>query len=479
MIAGWLRALLAACALIATAGPGWGQGRMALVIANRDYGPDQVATPSANRLAKDLGALGFAVERKEDLTEKELEGELTAFLRRTPTNGTAVVCFSGRGLSRVSGQKRERSVRLQGVGEAKDERSAERAGVDVQRLFPHIEKSCGARRVLLLFEFAENPALKSAAVPTAGHLAELEAPDGVAVRLADSEALAAVRAELGGKPIAVREDPMPGEGKRAGEEWVNGIGMVFCWCPAGRFEMGIPPRDGLVYPDATPVEAEISRGYWMAKFEMTQREYRAIRGKDPNRGLMRQHRNAPATNIGNGAPDLAKKLTELERKEGRLPDGWAYVVPSEAEWEYACRAGSRTRYCFGDRVEDLAEYANFADRTLREEDAMYYYALDGADDGFGATLALTGTYKPNAWGIHDMHGNVSEWCREYYVRELPGGVDPYPSEEVKEGEKVIRGGAWCSLPEYCQSGFRSSSATGNNAERLSFLGVRLALKRVK
>ena len=93
------------------------------------------------------------------------------------------------------------------------------------------------------------------------------------------------------------------------------------------------------------------------------------------------------------------------------------------------------------------------------------------DDGVGATLALVGNYKPNAWGLHDMHGNVSEWCRDYYRSELSGGVDPFPSGVIKEGEKVIRGGAWGNEPVFVRAANRYRNSLD---DRDGGIGFRLA-----
>ena len=321
------------------------------------------------------------------------------------------------------------------------------------------------------------PLFEETAAINARHLAEAPTIEALQWHLDAAGALSAIKKGLRASGHGYPVRSAAGAGRVAGERWVNGVGMSFSWCPPGKFRMGIEPRGGIEYGDARPVEVEISEGFWMGTYEVTQREYRAIRGRDPNRGALRIHRNAPATNIGSGAAELAKKLSELEHKAGRLSDGWRYEVPTEAEWEYACRAGTGTRYGFGDDPALLARHANFADGTLHGEDPRFYYADQSADDGVGATVALVGSYAPNAWGIHDMHGNVSEVCRDFYRPELTGGSDPFPSAEVKDGERVIRGGAWCSTAEYCQSGFRNSIAKGNNSEKVAFVGVRLVLKK--
>ena len=129
------------------------------------------------------------------------------------------------------------------------------------------------------------------------------------------------------------------------------------------------------------------------------------------------------------------ELTELEQEAGNLPAGESYRLPTEAEWEYACRAGTKTAYSFGDDEKQLGEYAWFEDNTRSEEDAH-----------------KVGMKKPNPWGLHDMHGNVVEWCSDWYGEKLPGGIDPVGP---KRGPgRVTRGGASGGHQSVCRSANR-------------------------
>ena len=228
--------------------------------------------------------------------------------------------------------------------------------------------------------------------------------------------------------------------------------------------------------DRAPVKVTLSQGFWMGEHEVTQREYYVVARKNPPTGFT-QHRNAPYWGVSESKSitDFCKKLTDYERKAGRLPSGWAYGAPTEAEWEYACRAGSDSVFSFGDNPAELGRYGNFADAALRKVNPNFHWAAPNTNDGVAEGLALVGSYLPNAWGLRDMHGNVAEVVADHLLPERPGGTDPLVRVE-KDGLNQVRGGAWCSTAEYCESTFRSGLAGGTKYDHIGF---RIVLKKVK
>ncbi len=239
----------------------------------------------------------------------------------------------------------------------------------------------------------------------------------------------------GSKPGEVREIMLPG-----------GVRQKYVWIPptARPFTMGTPGATD----DEAPVQVTLSRGFWVAVTETTQEQYTAVMGTTPwvehgNTNLYKAGPNFPASYINHAEAEAwCVRLTEIDRKAGRLPAGWKYALPTEAQWEYACRAGTTAKYSFGDDDSQLGDHAWF----------------DGNADSIGEDYAhAVATKKPNAWGLHDMHGNLWEWCQDAYVEKLPGGTDPFVATSAQAADRVLRGGGWGNTSVYCRSAYRSRS----------------------
>ena len=207
------------------------------------------------------------------------------------------------------------------------------------------------------------------------------------------------------------------------------------------------------------VEVTLSRGFWCGKYQVTQREWELVIGTKPWLGLnaMKVGSNYPVTYVGWGnAREFGQKQSEQERNLGRLPDGWAYGLPTEAQWEYACRAGTTSATAFGDQLS--SKQANFNG----------FEPYNGAKYGpYLEEMCETGLYPSNAWGLHDMHGNVFEWCLDRYGYNLPGGTDPVRA--VPYQYEVSRGGCWHSSGQECRSANRDT-----HPSRIT-IGFRVAL----
>lgn len=252
--------------------------------------------------------------------------------------------------------------------------------------------------------------------------------------------------------------------------------------------MGLPDASTPYTRDAAQVDVAISEGFWISKYEVTLGDYsRARYGRDkPLRGPLSfipiNVSNVPLTST---SPDSARgylsNLNKAEAKAGQLPGGWTYRLTTEAEWEFACRAGSSARYSFGDSPGELAQFANFADAELLRQNSDFYYADPGSNDGTGARPAPIGSYQPNAWGIHDMHGNVNEICADRYQPELPGGTEPQVTtlEKGQPDIYVMRGGGWSSTAQYCQAGFRNFVGIKSESADFANVGFRVVLAKKK
>ncbi len=261
-------------------------------------------------------------------------------------------------------------------------------------------------------------------------------------------------AALACRPAATRSELEPSDfaGARAGEERTI-AGVVLCWCPPGQFTMGSPPGEPERRPGETQVEVTISRGFWMSKYEATQGDWRRAVGALP--GPLTTELPAgddyPVGNVNFAeAENLCARLTELARGSGALPAGWEFRLPTEAQWEYACRAGTASATSFGDRLSSTQ--ANFRGKPY-----------NGAEPGPSlGRAARVGSYPANVWGLCDMHGNIYEWCRDWYHARMPGGTDPdlhdakstaTPSENG-DYSRVRRGGCWADDGWALRTAFR-------------------------
>jgi formylglycine-generating enzyme required for sulfatase activity len=254
-------------------------------------------------------------------------------------------------------------------------------------------------------------------------------------------------------------------GSKAGDER-RVVGVKFCWCPAGQFVMGSPRTEPERRPGENQVAVTLTKGFWTGKYEVTQGDWKRIVGKlpgplTPDGG---DGDDFPVYNVNYAeATDFCRKLTEKGRASGELPSGWEFRLPTEAQWEYACRAGTTTATAFGDKIS--SQQANFRGNE----------PYNGAEVGPSLNRAAkVGSYSPNAWGLHDMHGNVVEWCRDWYHARLPGGTDPDLSNVLgtknRTGDysRSRRGSAWTDEGWACRCAFRQRFEPERRYDHIGF-----------
>ena len=233
-------------------------------------------------------------------------------------------------------------------------------------------------------------------------------------------------------------------GSSAGEErdWeiAPGVKMTFCWCPPGEFLMGSPETEEGRKPDEAQILVRLRKGFWMAKTQVTQRQWVSIMGENPSKFI---GDDFPVETVNwNDAQEFVAKLNMQTTDFGRVHA----VLPTEAQWEYACRAGTICPFS-GEAIDELAWYWDNSEKQLHH----------------------VGTKSQNAWGLHDMHGNLDEWCSDWYKENLIGGVDPVGPEFGTE--KVFRGGSWLNSVGVCRSASRQKI---DPAIRHFLIGFRVA-----
>jgi formylglycine-generating enzyme required for sulfatase activity len=218
--------------------------------------------------------------------------------------------------------------------------------------------------------------------------------------------------------------------------------MEFVLIPAGEFQMGTSDGD----KDEQPVHTvRISKPFYLGKYEVTQAQWQAVMG------------NNPSGFTGDPARPVEKvsweDVQEFIRRLNTTESGVTYRLPTEAEWEYAARAGTTTAYSFGNDKGQLGQYAWCG------------------DTGGGETHPV-GKLKPNAWGLYDMHGNVWEWGQDWYGPYTAGAaVDP--AGPSSGSNRVLRGGSWYNGAGSCRSAYRIGASPGNRSGNLGFRLLRM------
>lgn len=244
--------------------------------------------------------------------------------------------------------------------------------------------------------------------------------------------------------------------ERPRQEITNSIEMKLAWIPPGTFVMGSPPGELQRLADERQFRVEITKGFYLGVHLVTQKQWQAVMGNNPSQT---RGDDLPVEMVSwDECQDFVKKLSAKEGKRYRLP--------TEAEWEYACRAGTTTPFHFGDTIS--SDQANY------HANGVYGKGVKGL---FRAKTTAVDLFTANAWGLKDMHGNVYQWCEDWY--------GPYPQTESSAASRqtdyrndkqaqarVARGGAWPADPVACRTANRCQFAPGH---RCSYLGVRVCL----
>lgn len=445
--------------------PALSEHRAALLIGNATYEKHALPTPYADvqAVATALTRRGFRTTVVLDVDAERLGEALERFAQSVPTRGTALVYYSGYAMQGERNGKRTNFL-LPVDASVRNLKILEKSRYSIMDLLELLHAKSGAGRQIVLVdgayehpdrprdvplglsrpdELVQNSLLGFAAPP--GQLIErrgtlslmastltqrlnestglreaVETASGWSATTFDPGLELAARAS-----VAIASPTLLRPGTKVGDEWVNAGGMVFCWCPPGKH----------------------TRGFWLAKFELTRRES----GLSSQRTLA-SDKNHPIDMIHpREIAAYLKALNASETEAGRLPTDWKYSLPTEVEWEYACRAGTSTRFHFGEDRRALPLHANFADESL-----LGWSYTDNALNDKTPQLARVGEYRANPWGIHDMYGNLWEW------------VEPHGDEWI------VRGGSWVSIPDHCSSASRWRL---ENHRARNFLGYRILLKR--
>ena len=248
------------------------------------------------------------------------------------------------------------------------------------------------------------------------------------------------------------------------------------YIPAGTFTMGSPASEAERYPGETQHQVTLTRGFWMGKYEVTQGEYLAVMGSNPSYfrngidgsgnggsgGVVTNELVHPVEQVSwADATDYCRKLTQKESAAGRIPEGWKYRLPTESEWEYGSRGGTTTAFSYGSALG--SGMANFDERYEYDSSVG---TIDNPDGDYLGLTTEVGSYAANVFGLYDMHGNVWEWCQDWYG-PYPGTVTD-PGGPATGSARMIRGGSLEYGGVFCRSAYRGYTYPTSRGSNFGF-----------
>lgn len=251
---------------------------------------------------------------------------------------------------------------------------------------------------------------------------------------------------------------------------IDGIEYAFRYCPAGTFQMGSPESEKDRFTNETQHDVTLTNGFWTLETEVTQAMWKSVMGSNPS--YFSSSGNGSRKVSGLDTSDFPvetvswnewQEFIDKLNAAARLPEGFKLRLPSEAEWEYACRAGTTTAYFWGSSLN--GDNANC--------DGNYYPYGTSTKGKYLARTTEVGSYNPNPWGLHDMHGNVSEWCADWCI-SCDTASQMNPTGPSSGSDRVLRGGSWLNVAVRCRSAYRGSFGP---TYRLNLCGFRLVLGR--